>query len=52
MKHIDDYLLEQMAEAMERKQEAELKLIIAEREYEALLKEYKAVKQYQGGETV
>lgn len=51
MKHIEEYLLNEMAAAIERKQEAELQLIIAEKEYEAIRAAYQALKQHQGGET-
>jgi hypothetical protein len=51
MKHIEEYLLEEMSKAIEKKQELELQLMIAEREYESIRAAYRALKQYQGGET-
>lgn len=44
MKHIENYLLGEMAAAIERKQEAELQLIIAEKEYAAIQAAYRALK--------
>ena len=44
MKHIEDFLLNEMAAAIERKQEAELQLIIAEKEYAAIQAAYRALK--------
>lgn len=51
MKHVEEYLLEQMAAAIEKKQELELQLLIAEKEYEAIRAAYRALKQHEGGET-
>jgi hypothetical protein len=42
MKRIDDYLLEQMGAAIEKKQELELQLMIAEKEYQAIQAAYRA----------
>lgn len=42
MKHIEEILLEEMVSAIEKKQEAELRLIIAEKEYAAIQAAYKA----------
>lgn len=47
MKRIEDLLLEEMSKAIEKKAEAELQLIIAEREYKALQAAYKAFKEAQ-----
>lgn len=45
MKHIEDFLLEAMGKAIEKKQEAQLQLMIAEQEYEAIQAAYRALKE-------
>lgn len=51
MKHIENYLLTELAAAIEKKQQAELELMIAEKEYEAIQAAYRALKQHQEGKT-
>ena len=48
MKRIEEFLFEEMTKVMEKKQELELQLLIAEQEYEAIKA---ALKAYKGGET-
>lgn len=53
MKHIEKYLLEEMSKAIEKKQELELQLLIAEKEYESIRAAYRAHMSVvlSGGET-
>ena len=44
MKHIEEYLLEEMSKAIEKKQELELQLMIAEKEWESIRAAYRALK--------
>ena len=47
MKHVEEFLLEEMTKAIEKKQELELQLLLAEEEYKSLRAAYRA---YTGGE--
>lgn len=47
MKRFEDLMLEEMAKAMEKKQELELQLMIAQKEYDALQAAYRAYKEAQ-----
>ena len=47
MTNVEQYLLEQMTEVMEKKHELELQLMIAEQEYAAIQAAYRA---YQSGQ--
>ena len=42
MEHIEAFLLDEMSKAIEKKQELELQLLIAEKEYEAIRAAYRA----------
>lgn len=44
MKQVENFLLEEMSKVIEKKQELELQLILAEKEYEAIRAAYKAYK--------
>ena len=45
MKRFEDTILEEMTKVMEKKQELELQLMIAEKEYAALQAAYRAYKK-------
>lgn len=45
MKPIEDFLLQEMSKAIQKKQELELQLILAEKEYAAIRAAYKAYKE-------
>lgn len=45
MKQFEDLLLEEMSRAIEKKQELELQLMIAQKEYEAAQAAYRAYKE-------
>ena len=45
MKQAENVLLEEMSKPIEKKQELELQLILAEKEYAAIKRAYKALKQ-------
>jgi uncharacterized protein (DUF3084 family) len=49
MKHIEDFLFEEMEKAKAKKNELELEFAIAEKEYQALRAAYQAYKQQIGG---
>lgn len=44
MKHIEEFLLNEMTRAIHKKQELELQLMIAEKEYQAIQASYRALK--------
>lgn len=44
MKQVENVMLEEMSKLIEKKQELELQLMIAEKEYEAIRRAYKALK--------
>ena len=45
MKHIEDFLFEELSKAIEKKNEIEVQLLIAEKEYQAVRAAYQAYKQ-------